>query len=431
MTKDDTVDCPLPGKDGKPCTKHTFGEKRYRSLQEHIRRAHNEFYIANLHATEESIIKMCEKAGVTLAPPRRSKKPGSQKTKASAPQSRPQPRIRASEPAAQPNQAPAVPEQKIAAAPRADTPHPTLDPSYFPQQVPTTLPETLVPADLNADFSPLPLSMSVAAQPEQLYMQYLQLLAEQPNSNVLSHTGLGTHLAQSVATPTAQNLDQTLTTPLFGSQANEGQSFMTGPGQFPQSTQALFPTHGMNLLSPFPFSESDPFLQPAASTMPEQQHPTSLSPTFRSNRPVNLKPIGSDRKRKLGEASERHGSFSEAQGQPKKKSSLRQTSSAPASAVQNGAPISPIFLAPSLQSQPVAGSNAGIAELGNPSAPLRIQPVPYSQGPNGLNVTPTRTQPFPQFSSYVCSPLSAGSNGIDEFNPTAMDAMDAMGHEMQ
>lgn len=39
-------------------TQHKFQEKRYRSMQEHIRRAHPEHYIAKLPATEESFLLM-------------------------------------------------------------------------------------------------------------------------------------------------------------------------------------------------------------------------------------------------------------------------------------------------------------------------------------------------------------------------------------
>lgn len=48
------VICPLSNQDGSPCRKKCIGEKRYRSMQEHIRRAHPDFYIPKLPATEES-----------------------------------------------------------------------------------------------------------------------------------------------------------------------------------------------------------------------------------------------------------------------------------------------------------------------------------------------------------------------------------------
>ncbi|KFY15136.1 hypothetical protein V491_05762, partial [Pseudogymnoascus sp. VKM F-3775] len=48
------VVCPLRNQDGSGCRKRCLGEKRYRSMQEHIRRAHPEHYISKLPATEES-----------------------------------------------------------------------------------------------------------------------------------------------------------------------------------------------------------------------------------------------------------------------------------------------------------------------------------------------------------------------------------------
>jgi hypothetical protein len=48
------VVCPLKNQDGSLCRKRCVGEKRYRSMQEHIRRAHPEHYISKLPATEES-----------------------------------------------------------------------------------------------------------------------------------------------------------------------------------------------------------------------------------------------------------------------------------------------------------------------------------------------------------------------------------------
>ncbi|KAL2409284.1 hypothetical protein ABEF94_004058, partial [Exophiala dermatitidis] len=48
------VVCPLTNQDGSLCRKRCIGEKRYRSMQEHIRRAHPDYYIPKLPATEES-----------------------------------------------------------------------------------------------------------------------------------------------------------------------------------------------------------------------------------------------------------------------------------------------------------------------------------------------------------------------------------------
>jgi hypothetical protein len=52
------VVCPLRNQDGSSCRKRCVGEKRYRSMQEHIRRAHPDHYIAKLPATEESFYLM-------------------------------------------------------------------------------------------------------------------------------------------------------------------------------------------------------------------------------------------------------------------------------------------------------------------------------------------------------------------------------------
>ncbi|KAJ2902555.1 transcription factor [Zalerion maritima] len=52
------VVCPLRNQDSSTCRKRCIGEKRYRSMQEHIRRAHPEHYIPKLPATEESFLLM-------------------------------------------------------------------------------------------------------------------------------------------------------------------------------------------------------------------------------------------------------------------------------------------------------------------------------------------------------------------------------------
>ncbi|KKK22230.1 rfeD, partial [Aspergillus rambellii] len=61
------VVCPLKNNDGSNCRKRCLGEKRYRSMQEHIRRAHPNHYIPKLPATEESFILM-----VTTPPDQRA-----------------------------------------------------------------------------------------------------------------------------------------------------------------------------------------------------------------------------------------------------------------------------------------------------------------------------------------------------------------------
>lgn len=67
VEKSACVVCPLETADGALCNKRCFGEKRYRSIQEHIRRAHPEHYLPGLHANEESFRKMT--SGVASAPP--------------------------------------------------------------------------------------------------------------------------------------------------------------------------------------------------------------------------------------------------------------------------------------------------------------------------------------------------------------------------
>ncbi|KAL6703456.1 hypothetical protein ACN47E_009630 [Coniothyrium glycines] len=52
--ENNVVVCPLRNHDGSACRKRCTGEKRFRSMQEHIRRAHPEHYISKLPATEES-----------------------------------------------------------------------------------------------------------------------------------------------------------------------------------------------------------------------------------------------------------------------------------------------------------------------------------------------------------------------------------------
>ncbi|CAL5874990.1 uncharacterized protein PFLUO_LOCUS9293 [Penicillium psychrofluorescens] len=61
------VVCPLKNNDGSNCRKRCLGEKRYRSMQEHIRRAHPNHYIPKLPATEESFLLM-----VTTPPEQRA-----------------------------------------------------------------------------------------------------------------------------------------------------------------------------------------------------------------------------------------------------------------------------------------------------------------------------------------------------------------------
>ncbi|KAH7417146.1 hypothetical protein BKA64DRAFT_691557 [Cadophora sp. MPI-SDFR-AT-0126] len=63
------VVCPLRNQDGSSCRKRCLGEKRYRSMQEHIRRAHPEHYISKLPATEESFQLMINTPPSERPPP--------------------------------------------------------------------------------------------------------------------------------------------------------------------------------------------------------------------------------------------------------------------------------------------------------------------------------------------------------------------------
>ncbi|KAF2144604.1 uncharacterized protein K452DRAFT_245592 [Aplosporella prunicola CBS 121167] len=63
------VVCPLRNQDGSSCRKRCLGEKRFRSMQEHIRRAHPEHYISKLPATEESFILMVNTPPSERPPP--------------------------------------------------------------------------------------------------------------------------------------------------------------------------------------------------------------------------------------------------------------------------------------------------------------------------------------------------------------------------
>ncbi|KAF2085338.1 hypothetical protein K490DRAFT_75196 [Saccharata proteae CBS 121410] len=63
------VVCPLRNQDGSSCRKRCLGEKRYRSMQEHIRRAHPEHYISKLPATEESFALMVNTPPSERPPP--------------------------------------------------------------------------------------------------------------------------------------------------------------------------------------------------------------------------------------------------------------------------------------------------------------------------------------------------------------------------
>lgn len=66
------VVCPLRNQDGSSCRKRCIGEKRYRSMQEHIRRAHPEHYISKLPATEESFMLMINTPPSERPPPQQT-----------------------------------------------------------------------------------------------------------------------------------------------------------------------------------------------------------------------------------------------------------------------------------------------------------------------------------------------------------------------
>jgi len=54
MADQPEVICSLKNSDGTHCRKRCTGDKRYRSMIEHVRRVHSEHYIPKLPATEES-----------------------------------------------------------------------------------------------------------------------------------------------------------------------------------------------------------------------------------------------------------------------------------------------------------------------------------------------------------------------------------------
>ncbi|PHH68874.1 hypothetical protein CDD82_215 [Ophiocordyceps australis] len=58
---DDEVYCPIVNQDGSICRKRCTGEKKFRSIQEHIRRAHPDNWIPKLPATEASVNLMIRK----------------------------------------------------------------------------------------------------------------------------------------------------------------------------------------------------------------------------------------------------------------------------------------------------------------------------------------------------------------------------------
>ncbi|KAF3912512.1 hypothetical protein ABW20_dc0107249 [Dactylellina cionopaga] len=65
---DGEVICPLMRPDGRRCLKKCTGERRYRSMQEHIRRAHPDDYVPRLSATKDSFEKMIRNAALNINP---------------------------------------------------------------------------------------------------------------------------------------------------------------------------------------------------------------------------------------------------------------------------------------------------------------------------------------------------------------------------
>lgn len=262
------VDCPLPKSEEDPsiCGKHTFGDKRWRSMMEHIRRAHQKFFIPNLTATEESIVRMCEGAGVTLAPSKRLKKRKRSTSSSETPRqvdgppqkARRVPRATESTsastaaPISASTATPAVQRQTVTVPLPDDAQQAFASPTYFPQQNQASpMQATLAPSALESSiFSPSMLTAFHESQFHQLF------------ENAMHHPGLGINLPQSVATLTAQNLDQTLSPELFSGQAIAGQhqhqamqtvygdAYTTGPGQFAQSAQNFLSLQGIQPLSP-------------------------------------------------------------------------------------------------------------------------------------------------------------------------------------
>lgn len=437
MSKPETVLCPLPKQGGGVCTKHTFGEKRWRSLQEHIRRAHADYYIAGLNATEESILRICSKAGVTLAPPRKSKEQlsGPQKKKPTASEQLRQ-RAASSKPAGPSTiEAPALQEQAVTALP-PDNAQQTFESPYFPQQIQTTMQATLAPSALESDvFSPSALATAFPSfqdsYPQMFGNDHLflpgSLSQDLPQSLAsLQHTGLGMNLARSVATPTAQNLNQTLSPELFSGQAIAGHqqamqtvygdSYTASLGQLAQPTQSFLSLQGMQPMSPLQpvspllpispllpmqhsLSDGGLFPYSSAPTMPAQQHPASLSPatpTAAKNTAFS-KPQPMTRKRK---ASQANGSDSKTQSPPTKKPSLGINANISAPAKQTGAPISPMFIQGSHIRPSFARPDAG-------TTGPQEQPVPAS-----ISLTPTKIQPRPnQMSPYFQSQTTPQSTG--------------------
>lgn len=356
MKKDDTVDCPLPRSDGRPCTKHTFGEKRWRSLQEHIRRAHPNYYQSGLNATEESIMKMVKDAGFTMAPPRRSKKIAKAKTKQKVLERPRQQRVLPAEVTASSTEVSALQEQPMVAPP-ADQMQQAFEASYFPPSVQTTsMTATLAPSALEADGFP-PSAMDTAFSPLQESFQAIFGNDDLYYSDLgsLQHAGLGLSLA-TVATPTAQNLNQTLTPELFSGHMIPEQHAMqkvygdsynaTGFGQLAQPFVSLQGIQPLSPLQSLQQSQSDGFLFPADETSPVQHHPISFSqitPPGASNVALSM-PHGFPQKRR---ASQINGLDINDQNQSRKRSSLGRITTSAAPLQKVGAPISPRNLAPS------------------------------------------------------------------------------------
>lgn len=262
------VDCPLPKSEEDPsiCGKHTFGDKRWRSMMEHIRRAHQKYFIPNLTATEESIVRMCDGAGVTLAPSKRLKKRKRSTSSAETPRqvdgpaqkARRVPRATESTvaSAAASAAAPAAQGQTVTAPLPDEAQQAFASPTYFAQQSQASpMQATLAPSALESSaFSPSILATTLNSFQDSQFQQLFE--------SAMQHPGLGINLPHSVATLTAQNLDQTLSPELFSGQTIAGQhqhqamqtvygdAYTAGPGQFAQSAPNFLSLQGVQPLSP-------------------------------------------------------------------------------------------------------------------------------------------------------------------------------------
>lgn len=404
------VVCPLPLPDGTICSKRCFGEKRYRSMQEHIRRAHPPYYIPGLHANEESFQRMTSSApGATATPQQGSGTNGS-------PVARP---VGGQEQQAQsqgnvPKTSPAVTnaevasQQQMVAAPEPKEVQQTFESPFFTEQGQATgVDATLAPSLLSMNaYSPMGYQQATSQQ----YLQYqfpgqqqFQLMA-QPYFQQQQQQSLGL----SVATPTAQNLDQTLSRGLFNSQSVFG------------TTQAMQAVYG-NAFNAGLEQSTQQYSYPAGQTVQQQQHAASLSPLTPQSFSNSALPSSnsSPRKRKLSEA---HVVDGRSQGQPSKKPSVRQNVDTTTSPVQpNGGLISQAqqHIAandpkPVLPTQTNQNADASATGYFSPPVQVNLAHVPHTQPQqqaiiSTVSMTPTKgkSTQAKSASHYFKSPTSS------------------------